>query len=380
MGMRIIRGLAVGALAATLASGSVLADEAGEEAPAFEFAAEVDIGYFNTYSSDDDAAELSDLIGEGALDLRARLGAGFSINAGFVLEPSVDPVDDRVFEDHGLFMEQLFLQYEADRFSLLGGKFNAAFGSAYEATPSVFNDDFTADYELAEAVGASGSLVLIPGWIGHHDLTLSVFFFDNTILSETLGEERFERSDGSRDSRNRREYGGLGNTEGPSSVALALSSEDLFAIDGLTYNLGFHSLNANNNDEEEDQTGWVAGLQYEIGLAEDVSLTPFIEYALLEDFEGTLDRDAHYLTLAAALKIDSWTLAPAYVTREFSDPALDDDGNAIDPHDHQVSFTVDYEFDVGLTARAAWKTEQVAGIDADTVAVRLVYAISNAEE
>ena len=52
--------------------------------------------------------------------------SAISLVAGFVFEPVQDPGprEDRVFEDQGLFAEQVFLSYAGDGFGLQAGKFN----------------------------------------------------------------------------------------------------------------------------------------------------------------------------------------------------------------------------------------------------------------
>ena len=64
--------------------------------------------------------------------IKVALSPEWSVNAVWVLQPIRDPGpdDDRVFEDHGLFVEELHVDYETDRLAVSAGKLTPNFGKA----------------------------------------------------------------------------------------------------------------------------------------------------------------------------------------------------------------------------------------------------------
>ena len=64
-----------------------------------------------TYSSDDAGSEINDLFTATEPDINVFATEELFLNLRLTLEPAVDPKpdDDRVFEDHGLFVETQIL-------------------------------------------------------------------------------------------------------------------------------------------------------------------------------------------------------------------------------------------------------------------------------
>ena len=69
-----------------------------------------------------------------------------------------DPGDDRFLEDHGLYAEELFVNYETGHFAGYAGKFNPSFGTAWDLAPGIFGTDLAEDYEITERIGLGGAL------------------------------------------------------------------------------------------------------------------------------------------------------------------------------------------------------------------------------
>src|SRR3546814_10831198 len=94
--------------------------------------------------------------------LEAAITDAFSAKTLLVLEPvrDPDPGDDRFFfEDHGLYAEDLFGEYDAvGRFAVRAGKFGQKFGIAWDVAPGIWGTDLAEDYELAEQIGFPGVL------------------------------------------------------------------------------------------------------------------------------------------------------------------------------------------------------------------------------
>ena len=97
-----------------------------------------------TVASDDPTAEINDLFTKTEPAIRIALSPEWSVNALFVLQSIRDPGpdDDRVLEDHGLFVEELHVDYETDRLAVSVGKLTPNFGKAWDTAPGVYGTDF----------------------------------------------------------------------------------------------------------------------------------------------------------------------------------------------------------------------------------------------
>ena len=313
-----------------------------------------------TYDSDDRDAELNDLYTKIEPAVSVRFTEEFSIEAGLVLEPVLDPDprDDRFFEDEGLFVETLFLQYATDSFSLFGGKINPAFGVAWDIAPGVYGTDLAEDYELTERIGLGGSVTLGNDETGLHTITASTFFADTSFLSESLITER---------PRNRKSSGGVSNTEDFSSFAVALDGDLGIVVPGLAYHLGFESQEGGTGNPE-DEFGIAAALYGEFEIGEDTVLGPVVEYVHQSD-AGGIAEDRDYITLGAALVHGPWNIAVSDTIRTI-DPA-----GAGDVDDNQFQVSGGYAFDNGLALDIGYKHTEESNSDSNTVGALLSYTL-----
>ena len=105
---------------------------------------------------------------------------GFSVRSLFVVEPVEDPAGDRFFGDHGLYAEELYAQYERGPVRVFGGKFDAAFGKAWDEAPGIYGVDFAEDYELVERVGFGAEISQEGTPFGKLALTAALFQADTS--------------------------------------------------------------------------------------------------------------------------------------------------------------------------------------------------------
>ena len=91
------------------------------------------------YKSDDRANQYNDLYATIEPSVTIRLAPSWSIFAHGVLEPVTDPdqFENRVFGDHGLYLEDLYLEYASGPFDVRAGKLNAGFGIAWDKASQV---------------------------------------------------------------------------------------------------------------------------------------------------------------------------------------------------------------------------------------------------
>ncbi len=324
-----------------------------------------------TYRSKEKSQELSDTFTKTELGLALEVTEELSIRTKFKLEPVRSPDGDRFFGDHGLWMEELAVKYENDNFSIFAGKFNPRFSFGYDKAPYIYGRDFVEDYETTEKIGFGGSIKAAPeGW-GEHALSGALFFQDSTVLSNSVfTRPRFDDPRTDRPRRLRERDGGVGNTRSLESFTLSLDGEKMPFAEGLEYTLGYRYLKRGAT-ESFDEKAFVAGLAYEFEIAEDVTLTPMVEYADFRKFEGA-DASARYLTGSLLLEYGPWSASTSYTDRRLKFRGEEPSRS----NDNLYQVTLGYTFDFGLGLYVGWKTQKVEGIRSDTLGLMALYGYS----
>ena len=314
-----------------------------------------------TYHSEDRDNELNDLFTKTEPTLVTHFTREFSLTLHGVLEPIRDPGprDDRVFDDQGLYVEDLYLSYDRDRFSIQGGKFTPNFGIAWDAAPGIYGTDVAEDYEFSERIGFGGAYAFDGKAVGTHTVSASLFFMDTSILSESVLANR---------PRVRRADGGAGNTEELTSFAIGLDGEEIPGLTGLAYHLALIR-QAEGVDGNSDELGYAIALSQEMTLGKDVGFNPLIEYVYFDDSGGISGDDKSYLTAAGELTWRDWNLALAYTWRH-TDPA----GTA-DVDDHQFQVSAGYTFPIGIGVNVGGKIVEEAGIRSEVAGFLIDYTI-----
>lgn len=301
-----------------------------------------------TVRADDPAAELTDttLTAEAALVL--KILEGTSLNATLVFEPVADPDGDRVFGDHGLYVEEFNLQQEIAGTTLTVGKFNPAFGVAWDAAPGVYGNAFAEDYEITEKLGI-GLALPFKALGGEHEVSVAAFFADTTFLSDSIIHRR---------GRTRRQDGGVSNTGAPSSFTFSLTGK----IGSTGYNLGLQSQAAGTGDAHA-QTGAVFGLTHGLKLGEaEVEL--LAEAVYFPQFDGGSE-SALYWTAGAAAPVGPVTLSAVYGLRDVEASGTD----------HLATVSAEIELRDGLTASLGYAFIREDGGTSHTIGARLTYEI-----
>ena len=354
--MRSLRGGMAGFGVFALATMALPVVAAAEESyPKISGEVAIEVENDRTYKSDDSAAELNDLYTTTEPELVIAFSPNLSVVAHGVLEPVVDATDDRVLEDHGFYLQELTLNYETDRFGLFAGKFTPNFGIAWDVAPGVYGTDFAGDYEIAEQIGAGGSISFGAEGAGTHTLSASSFFADTTVFSQSAFNNR---------GRTRKSDGGVGNTEDFSSFAAALDGGEMAALPGFGYHIAYIH-RAKGEGDASDENGLAVAAQYETEINE-VSLFAVAEYASFSDAEGVDGQDRTYLTTGVQFGWQGWNLALSRTGRD-TDGGDDDELYAV---------SAGYEFESGLTVDVGWKTAEEGGVDSDTVGLLVGYTLS----
>jgi hypothetical protein len=310
-----------------------------------------------TVNSEDPNGEINDLFATIEPSVTVHFTPAFSLTALGVFEPvrDPDPGDDRYLDGHGLYLEELHLDYETERFSLIGGKFAPNFGKAWDEAPGVFGTDIAEDYELAERIGFGGGVNFGSEAMGKHTLSASLFFLDTSPLSDATITSR---------PRNFKSDGGPSNTETPESFAVALDGA-LPAPAGLTYHLAFVN-QAEGEGDTADERGLAVALSRGFK-TRSVEITPLVEYVHLWNADAVEDQSRDYITIALGLGWQSWNAAAVY-TRRDSDFVGSEDMN-----DSLFQLSAGYEFPFGMTLDLGWRVLVEENITSHTIGTLLTY-------
>lgn len=339
------------AMAGTLLVTPALAQESY---PSFSADFVFEVQSDQTFSSTDPAAEINNTFATFEAALQLSIASGASINASLVFEPVIDPVDDSFFEDHGLYVEELYFAYEVEGVTLTLGKFNPAFGEAWDTAPGLYGVDFAEDYELTERLGA-GIAIPFDAFDGEHELSLAIFAADTTALSDSVIQNR---------GLTRSNSGGVSNTQSPESAALAIAG----GIGDTGYNVGLQYQSKGDGDTD-DQFGFVVGVNQAIPFSEDSGAEVLAEIAYFPNSDGGPD-SALFGTLGAAVPVGPVTLSGVYSVRDVDNV----------PTDHLGTVSAEMELVDGLTAGLGYRFGREGGETSHTVGALLVYEIGFSTE
>lgn len=311
----------------------------------------------HTFDSEDPDAELSDTYTTTEVGVDVTFGEHLLAHGGFVLEPVLDPGpgEDRFFEDHGLYAEELFGQVNLGRsVSILGGKFNPAFGTAWDVTPGLYGTDFAEDYETTERIGFAAAIERTNRALGTATLAGSVYQADTSELSRSLFNDRGRTSVSD---------GGVSNTESLESYTATLDAAEAPALGGANLHLGYRFQKQGKTAADlEDEHGYVTGLNGSRSV-NGVEWGWIVEIAYLDNAEGTRD-ELWYITVGGSVQFGGkYNIATSYTTRT-RDVS---DGPDFDDRLIQVSAAV--ELGHRWTFDAGYKYHVESDVDNHTVGV-----------
>lgn len=332
---------------------------AADEYP--KLSGEVGLEVQNDYNfdSDDPAAEQNELGGTVDLGVAVQFSETVSLNSELTLEAQRDPgpAEDRVFQDHGVAVGVLTLNYDGERFGVYAGKFGPNFALAWDAAAGLYGTDVAEDLELADFLGAGGYVNFGETASGSLTGSASVFFTDTTILSESFITNR---------GRTRQAAGEPGNTESPESFAIALDGEEVPGLDGLRYHLGYAFLSADNASTEHR---FAIAAEWGYELDNGVTLIPLLEYGYFANADSNANESRNYFTGSLGAEWGNWNAGLAYTGKVVT---ISGNGNG-DSYDDQVSLSVGYTWENGLGLDVGYKHNRTAGVATQTIGALLSY-------
>ncbi len=298
----------------------------------------------------------------------------FSVETAMVYEPvgEVNPRAYSAFSKQGLFVEMLFLRYAKDRFSIRGGKINPEFGLAWDMAPGIYGSELAElDYELTEMLGFGGSWNFGNAAVESLVLTANLFQADDTVLSESAIEPRYIYIDreGEVHKRNRAGYLSRANTGNLESFAITLRGEEIPAVPGLLFDLGYTRLAM--PEPLTDQSWANASLTYAAPLTEEIDLSLLAEYVYKDNAFAIEDYQADYLTLGSELEWRGWNTALSFTGIDH-DPAAGIERS----NDTLFQVSAGYAFAFGLRVDLAWVRADLNDVVTDGVGALLAYTLS----
>lgn len=338
--------------------------------PAITGELEVEFQNDRAYAVPAGARRTNDLFTKTELGLALFATKELSLQSGFVLEPVRSAERSRAFQDHGLYVEKLFANYENENFSAYLGKFNPGFGIAWDKAPGIYGADFSEDYELTERLGLGGSVKYHGLDLGEHEFGVAVFAADTSALSNSaFTRPRAGEPTTTRPRRLHRANGGSSNTESLRSFSLTLDGGEFRLLPGLSYHVGLARQHPGANGTRHE-FGLVGAVQYAWQITKLWTITPLAEYAAVRNVGGADGTHRSYLTAALAVSRGHYSASVSHTKRWVDMP--DDAGP--DQRDRLTTASFGYAFDFGVEASVGWKRERVDGAHADTFGAQLRYS------
>ncbi len=371
-------------LLALLVPGFALADNK-KTYPYIEGEFVVELQNDNTFKSDDSGNKINDLFTTTEPLLKVNFSPCLSVTAHGVLEPIKDPEpnDDRIFNAHGFYMQDLYASFHRYGFSLKAGKFTPNFGKAWDVTPGIcgthsqgfqngwdidggiYGTDFTEDYEFSERIGFELGWVYNHKTFGDHRITASSYFQDRSFLSQSLFANRGQT---------RATTGGPSNTADLSSYALALDGS-FRQWPNFRYHMGFTDM-AKGEGNTARQRGYLLSLKYDTEIG-PFKLFPMVEFASFDGWDGVDGQDRRHITGMLKTAWKDWRLVLSYTNRT-TEPA-----NGSDIDDYLFQATVGYDFGCNILIKngclqfdIGYRLTEEEDVESHTVGALLVYAFN----
>lgn len=335
---------------------SVSAPALAEGEPVFSADVLMELQNDYTARTDDEGAEhRNNMFFRTEVAPTVRLGDYFFVDGVLVLEPvqDFDSDEHNFFEETGIFAEEIKLNFERGPWRAFAGKFNPAFGMAWDFGRGIWGEDFAGDYEVTERIGFGGGYSFDAAEAGTHNFTASTFFADTSFLSDSLGVNRGRTS---------HDDGGVSNTEDFSSLALSLEGGDFANLEGFYYMLSYrHQSEGDADSGGDDEDGFAVTVGHELAVCDRVKLDGFAEYATFSHFDAA-DEDRNYFTASLKATIDEkWNVTASYTNRH-----VDPEG-ADDSDDHLLQLSGGYDFGQGTTVEAGWRHADEEAGDSDVL-------------
>jgi len=317
----------------------------------FQYDAQVGSGSINTLSNTSELA------------LGMRLGNGFSLESTLIYEPVKGASDTQYLAAQGLYAETLMLQYTGDNFTVFAGKIDPVFGLAWNLAPGIYGTEFAEEYQLTERVGVGADInlggVFGAGKHGEHVVSASLYRSDTSFLSDSLFTRRGHVH---------HDDGGVANTQGFSSFAIALDGMDMPGLPGFAYHIAFRSQGADVGNTRREK-GIVGGITYDHELGHGYEMALIAEASHIWHADGQLHHDVTISTLGAVVSKKDWSVSADYSSRAVNNKVV----LPSSPNSHQIQLSVGHNLAHNLAFEAGWKRTSQSGSNTNTFGILLSF-------
>jgi hypothetical protein len=286
-----------------------------------------------------------------------------SVETSLIYEP-VGPAVGGLQPKHGLYAETLFLQYIGESFTLVAGKLDPEYGTAWDIAPGLFGTEFAEEYQLTERLGFGGDVnlnhVLGVEHFGETVLSASIFKADTSFLSDSAFTRRGQAS---------LLDGGASNTKSLSSFSVTLSGSNIEALPGVAYHFGVRSQAAGFGADRREK-GMVGGLSYALNTFSNHTMEFIAEVSHIWHADGTAHHQVTVGTVGTMFLYKQWTFSADYSTRlATNNPVLPIVGNS-----QQVQLSIGYHPLHDVVIEAGWKQYKSGGKPDNVVGFLFSYA------
>jgi len=306
------------------------------------------------YETDDSAAPYPKI----EPSVTVALAAEWSIFVQAVIEPvrTVSKIEDGDFNNLGLLMNDLRLEYSDAGLRARAGKLKPNFGIAWNRTAGIYPQE----YRIGERIGAMAGYTLSNMPAGKMTVSAGSFLLDANVLDRSVLSGRDDPEE----------------SAGDLNIAEIYTSS-LVSIDGSGapgrgipgYHLSVMHQDARRSDAR-DGTAFAIGLHTSVDLGHGVTFRPLTEYVRHRNFAGVAGQDREYVTIASGFAWNGWDLAVAWTGRDTKHPDAEDD------RDNRFRLSGGYVFDSGLRLEAGWKVADESHIESRTFAAKASYTLS----
>ncbi|NQV81737.1 MAG: hypothetical protein HQ495_14360 [Alphaproteobacteria bacterium] len=329
---------------------------AAQSEPRLEVTVPVEIQYDGVYDSGDLDAELGDMFTTTEPAISFRLGSGLSVQSSLTYEPINDAGNDRFFSNQGLYVQELFLNYQRGRWTGYAGKISPSFGLAWDMTPGIYGSDFGEDYELSERIGLGGSVDFSGPGATTQTFSANAFYQDHSGLTRSWFHKR---------ARVRETDGGASNTGDLSSFSATLTGPGAGLLSAVNYQLSYDHLAAGQGNPT-DEDGYALALWGDLRLSTRWELEHFVEIAYFDGAKAAAE-DRTYGTIGAAIKDGTWEIDLSFSTR-----SIDPDANlAATADDELFQFGVSRDLPYGMNLGLGYRYVEAGNVDSHTVGLLL---------
>jgi opacity protein-like surface antigen len=379
------RTTAIAAIALALVLGAVAARAEDKPqrrtGPWIEADLAVQLHFDWTVGSDDPGNRIRQLYFEHSeLEIGVHATDWLTLRLHPVAEPVRRPLPgrDAWFRGFAMYMEELYVELDFDTVAFRAGKFNPSFAILHDekVLRGIGAVNFTQNYEITEMLGFGVAIRpdLTSHGLGKHELSAQFFFADTTFLNHSLFNTPGATDTGVIRLGDRRfGDGGVGNTNRPDNVVLALSGGDFDFLPDLTYRLGFRLLRASPaglaaGTETRDEIGYSAALQYSFATTlwgNAATFSPLAEWVHLRNPNGN-PGITNYVTLGLGVGSAPWEFWLSGTLRDtVAVPGV------ADARDRLIAVSLDREVTDWLKAGIGYRYQRVNGVNDHIIGLRL---------